>query len=150
MAASLAAPVFNYADSIYLQMLWYFTAFTTAASAYSYYHYGRKTVQVIKGRWESSITIRKEAIYIIGGNASENLWEFPDFGVQLVKGLVGTNHVIKIEVMCIENKLDHGHMQNFQCIFKHKYNYNLEFLILDFLIIRDELFQLLSVLFYVF
>ncbi|XP_055977423.1 cardiolipin synthase (CMP-forming) [Sorex fumeus] len=50
VAASLAAPVFNYADSIYLQILWYFTAFTTAASAYSYYHYGRKTVQVIKGR----------------------------------------------------------------------------------------------------
>ncbi|XP_020770176.2 cardiolipin synthase (CMP-forming) isoform X2 [Bos indicus] len=50
VAASLAAPVFNYADSIYLQILWCFTAFTTAASAYSYYHYGRKTVQVIKGR----------------------------------------------------------------------------------------------------
>uniref|UniRef100_A0A8C3W8X9 Cardiolipin synthase (CMP-forming) n=1 Tax=Catagonus wagneri TaxID=51154 RepID=A0A8C3W8X9_9CETA len=50
VAASLAAPVFNYADSIYLQVLWCFTAFTTAASAYSYYHYGRKTVQVIKGR----------------------------------------------------------------------------------------------------
>ncbi|KAM6164871.1 cardiolipin synthase (CMP-forming) [Rhynchocyon petersi] len=50
VAASLAAPVFNYADSIYLQILWYFTAFTTAASAYSYYHYGRKTVQVIKDR----------------------------------------------------------------------------------------------------
>ncbi|XP_033041550.1 cardiolipin synthase (CMP-forming) isoform X1 [Trachypithecus francoisi] len=48
VAASLAAPVFNYADSIYLQILWCFTAFTTAASAYSYYHYGRKTVQVIK------------------------------------------------------------------------------------------------------
>ncbi|XP_040836909.1 cardiolipin synthase (CMP-forming) [Ochotona curzoniae] len=50
VAASLAAPVFNYADSVYLQMLWCLTAFTTAASAYSYYHYGRKTVQVIKGR----------------------------------------------------------------------------------------------------
>ncbi|KAM8775576.1 cardiolipin synthase (CMP-forming) [Rhynchonycteris naso] len=50
VAASLAAPVFNYADSIYLQILWCFTAFTTAASAYSYYHYGRKTIQVIKGR----------------------------------------------------------------------------------------------------
>ncbi|KAM9059497.1 cardiolipin synthase (CMP-forming) isoform 1-T1 [Megaptera novaeangliae] len=50
VAASLAAPVFNYADSIYLQILWCLTAFTTAASAYSYYHYGRKTVQVIKGR----------------------------------------------------------------------------------------------------
>ncbi|XP_070103525.1 cardiolipin synthase (CMP-forming) isoform X2 [Equus przewalskii] len=50
VAASLAAPVFNYADSIYLQILWCFTAFTTAASAYSYYHYGRKTVQVIKGK----------------------------------------------------------------------------------------------------
>ncbi|XP_006894327.1 PREDICTED: cardiolipin synthase [Elephantulus edwardii] len=50
VAASLAAPVFNYADSIYLQILWCFTAFTTAASAYSYYHYGRKTVQVIKDR----------------------------------------------------------------------------------------------------
>ncbi|XP_060042654.1 cardiolipin synthase (CMP-forming) isoform X1 [Erinaceus europaeus] len=50
VAASLAAPVFNYADSIYLQILWCCTAFTTAASAYSYYHYGRKTVQVIKGR----------------------------------------------------------------------------------------------------
>ncbi|KAM5246464.1 cardiolipin synthase (CMP-forming) [Ctenodactylus gundi] len=50
VAASLAAPVFNYADSVYLQVLWCFTAFTTAASAYSYYHYGRKTVQVIKDR----------------------------------------------------------------------------------------------------
>ena len=50
VAASLAAPVFNYANSIYLQILWCFTAFTTAASAYSYYHYGRKTVQAIKGR----------------------------------------------------------------------------------------------------
>ncbi|XP_076972074.1 cardiolipin synthase (CMP-forming) isoform X1 [Tamandua tetradactyla] len=50
VAASLAAPVFNYADSIYLQILWCFTAFTTAASAYSYYHYGRKTIQVIKDR----------------------------------------------------------------------------------------------------
>ncbi|XP_010605807.1 cardiolipin synthase (CMP-forming) isoform X1 [Fukomys damarensis] len=50
VAASLAAPVFNYADSIYLHILWCFTAFTTAASAYSYYHYGRKTVQVIKDR----------------------------------------------------------------------------------------------------
>ncbi|XP_054111184.1 cardiolipin synthase (CMP-forming) isoform X2 [Callithrix jacchus] len=48
VAASLAAPVFNYADSIYLQILWCCTAFTTAASAYSYYHYGQKTVQVIK------------------------------------------------------------------------------------------------------
>ncbi|XP_027696132.1 cardiolipin synthase (CMP-forming) [Vombatus ursinus] len=50
VAASLAAPVFNYVDSIYLQILWCFTAFTTTASAYSYYHYGRKTVQVIKGK----------------------------------------------------------------------------------------------------
>nr|XP_004661562.2 cardiolipin synthase (CMP-forming) isoform X1 [Jaculus jaculus] len=50
VAASLAAPVFNYADSICLQILWCCTAFTTAASAYSYYHYGRKTVQVIKDR----------------------------------------------------------------------------------------------------
>ncbi|XP_021049345.1 cardiolipin synthase (CMP-forming) isoform X1 [Mus pahari] len=50
VAASLAAPVFNYADSVYLQILWCCTAFTTAASAYSYYHYGRKTVQVIKGK----------------------------------------------------------------------------------------------------
>ncbi|XP_036606454.1 cardiolipin synthase (CMP-forming) [Trichosurus vulpecula] len=50
VAASLAAPVFNYVDSIYLQILWCFTAFTTTASAYSYYHYGRKTIQVIKGK----------------------------------------------------------------------------------------------------
>ncbi|NWZ36352.1 CRLS1 synthase, partial [Brachypodius atriceps] len=48
VAASLAAPVFNYVDSIYLQTLWCITAFTTVTSAYSYYHYGRKTVQVIK------------------------------------------------------------------------------------------------------
>uniref|UniRef100_A0A5F8GJ99 Cardiolipin synthase (CMP-forming) n=1 Tax=Monodelphis domestica TaxID=13616 RepID=A0A5F8GJ99_MONDO len=50
VAASLAAPVFNYTESIYLQTLWCLTAFTTTASAYSYYHYGRKTVQVIKGK----------------------------------------------------------------------------------------------------
>nr|XP_032634973.1 cardiolipin synthase (CMP-forming) [Chelonoidis abingdonii] len=50
VAASLAAPVFDYVDSIYLQTLWCITAFTTAASAYSYYHYGRKTVQVINNK----------------------------------------------------------------------------------------------------
>ncbi|KAM6207930.1 cardiolipin synthase (CMP-forming) isoform 1-T1 [Sarcoramphus papa] len=50
VAASLAAPVFNYVDSIYLQTLWCITAFTTVASAYSYYHYGRKTVQVINNK----------------------------------------------------------------------------------------------------
>ncbi|KAM6309657.1 cardiolipin synthase (CMP-forming) [Podargus strigoides] len=48
VAASLAAPVFNYVDSIYLQTLWCITALTTVTSAYSYYHYGRKTVQVLK------------------------------------------------------------------------------------------------------
>ncbi|XP_039594800.1 cardiolipin synthase (CMP-forming) isoform X1 [Polypterus senegalus] len=47
VAASLAAPVFQYVDSICLQALWYITATTTAASAYSYYHYGKKTVQVL-------------------------------------------------------------------------------------------------------
>ncbi|XP_058691420.1 cardiolipin synthase (CMP-forming) isoform X1 [Poecile atricapillus] len=50
VAASLAAPVFNYVDSIYLQTLWCITAFTTVTSAYSYYHYGRKTVQVIRNK----------------------------------------------------------------------------------------------------
>ncbi|XP_038251163.1 LOW QUALITY PROTEIN: cardiolipin synthase (CMP-forming) [Dermochelys coriacea] len=50
VAASLAAPVFDYVDSIYLQTLWCITAFTTATSAYSYYHYGRKTVQVINNK----------------------------------------------------------------------------------------------------
>ncbi|OCT77717.1 hypothetical protein XELAEV_18028811mg [Xenopus laevis] len=48
VAASLAAPVFNYVDSIYLQTLWFITAFTTAASAYSYYHYGQETVKVLR------------------------------------------------------------------------------------------------------
>ncbi|XP_067116508.1 cardiolipin synthase (CMP-forming) [Osmerus mordax] len=46
-AASLAAPVFYYTDSFYLQSLWYITAVTTAASGYSYYHYGKKTVEVL-------------------------------------------------------------------------------------------------------
>ncbi|XP_075269481.1 cardiolipin synthase (CMP-forming) [Opisthocomus hoazin] len=50
VAASLAAPVFNYVDSVYLQTLWCITALTTVTSAYSYYHYGRKTVQVINDK----------------------------------------------------------------------------------------------------
>ncbi|KAF7239843.1 Cardiolipin synthase (CMP-forming) [Varanus komodoensis] len=50
VAASLAAPVFNYVDSVYLQSLWCITAFTTTASAYSYYHYGQKTVQVLNNK----------------------------------------------------------------------------------------------------
>ncbi|XP_053568153.1 cardiolipin synthase (CMP-forming) [Bombina bombina] len=47
VAASLAAPVFNFVDSIYLQTLWCITAFTTAASAHSYYRYGRQTVKIL-------------------------------------------------------------------------------------------------------
>ncbi|XP_035461392.1 cardiolipin synthase (CMP-forming) [Scophthalmus maximus] len=47
VAASLAAPVFQYTDSVVLQCIWYITALTTAASGYSYWHYGRKTVKVL-------------------------------------------------------------------------------------------------------
>ncbi|KAM3606020.1 uncharacterized protein V6R79_009377 [Siganus canaliculatus] len=50
VATSLAAPVFQYTDSVFLQCLWYITAATTAASGYSYWHYGRKTVQVLNTR----------------------------------------------------------------------------------------------------
>ncbi|XP_029114578.1 cardiolipin synthase (CMP-forming) isoform X1 [Scleropages formosus] len=46
-AATLAAPVFHYTDSAFLQALWLITALTTAASGYSYYHYGKKTVEVL-------------------------------------------------------------------------------------------------------
>lgn len=47
VAASLASPVFHYTDSVFLQSLWYITALTTTVSAYSYYHYGKKTVEVL-------------------------------------------------------------------------------------------------------
>ncbi|XP_043912433.1 cardiolipin synthase (CMP-forming) isoform X3 [Protopterus annectens] len=47
VAASLAAPVFHYIDSLFLQVLWYITAFTTTASAYSYYRYGKRTVDIL-------------------------------------------------------------------------------------------------------
>ncbi|XP_030635493.1 cardiolipin synthase (CMP-forming) [Chanos chanos] len=47
VAVSLASPVFHYTDSVLLQSLWYVTALTTVASGYSYYHYGRKTVEVL-------------------------------------------------------------------------------------------------------
>lgn len=47
VAASLASPIFHYTDSVLLQSLWYVTALTTVASGYSYYHYGRKTVEVL-------------------------------------------------------------------------------------------------------
>ncbi|XP_024153740.1 cardiolipin synthase (CMP-forming) [Oryzias melastigma] len=50
VAASLAAPVFQFTDSVLLQCLWYITAVTTTASGYSYWHYGRKTVQVLNTR----------------------------------------------------------------------------------------------------
>ncbi|XP_054655190.1 cardiolipin synthase (CMP-forming) isoform X3 [Dunckerocampus dactyliophorus] len=50
VAASLAAPVFQYTDSVLLQCLWYVTAITTTVSGYSYWHYGRKTVQVLNTR----------------------------------------------------------------------------------------------------
>jgi len=48
VAASLASPVFHYTDSLFLQSLWYITAVTTAASGFSYYHYGMKTVEALK------------------------------------------------------------------------------------------------------
>ncbi|XP_030298806.1 cardiolipin synthase (CMP-forming) isoform X2 [Sparus aurata] len=50
VASSLAAPVFQYTDHVLLQCLWYVTAVTTAASGYSYWHYGRKTVKVLNTR----------------------------------------------------------------------------------------------------
>ncbi|XP_053291823.1 cardiolipin synthase (CMP-forming) [Pleuronectes platessa] len=50
VASSLAAPVFQYTDCVLLQCLWYVTAVTTAASGYSYWHYGRKTVQLLNTR----------------------------------------------------------------------------------------------------
>ncbi|KAG7328435.1 hypothetical protein KOW79_008379 [Hemibagrus wyckioides] len=50
VAVSLASPIFHYTDSVFLQSLWYVTALTTVASGYSYYHYGRKTVEVLNNR----------------------------------------------------------------------------------------------------
>ncbi|KAK7901801.1 hypothetical protein WMY93_018570 [Mugilogobius chulae] len=50
VAASLAAPVFQYTDSAALQCLWLVTAVTTTASGYSYWHYGRKTVKILNSR----------------------------------------------------------------------------------------------------
>uniref|UniRef100_A0A3B3ZYC8 Cardiolipin synthase (CMP-forming) n=1 Tax=Periophthalmus magnuspinnatus TaxID=409849 RepID=A0A3B3ZYC8_9GOBI len=50
VAASLAAPVFQYTDCAALQCLWFVTAVTTAASGYSYWHYGRKTVKLLNTR----------------------------------------------------------------------------------------------------
>ncbi|CAL9687719.1 unnamed protein product [Knipowitschia caucasica] len=50
VAASLAAPVFQYTDSTMLQCLWFITAVTTTASGYSYWHYGRKTVKLLNTR----------------------------------------------------------------------------------------------------
>ncbi|XP_053731882.1 cardiolipin synthase (CMP-forming) [Synchiropus splendidus] len=50
VAASLAAPVFHFTDCILLQCLWYVTAVTTAATGYSYWHYGRKTVRVLNSK----------------------------------------------------------------------------------------------------
>lgn len=47
VAASVASPVFHYTDSLLLQSLWYITALTTVSSSYSYYHYGRKTVEIL-------------------------------------------------------------------------------------------------------
>ncbi|XP_078262060.1 cardiolipin synthase (CMP-forming) isoform X2 [Rhinoraja longicauda] len=47
VAASLAAPVFQFVDSVFLHTLWYVTSLTTVASAYSYYLHGKNTVQVL-------------------------------------------------------------------------------------------------------
>ncbi|XP_028846087.1 cardiolipin synthase (CMP-forming) [Denticeps clupeoides] len=47
VAASLASPVLHCTDSMLLHSLWYITALTTVASGYSYYHYGKKTVEVL-------------------------------------------------------------------------------------------------------
>ncbi|XP_076834435.1 cardiolipin synthase (CMP-forming) [Brachyhypopomus gauderio] len=47
VAASLASPIFHYTDSVLLHLLWYVTALTTVASGYSYYHYGRKTIEIL-------------------------------------------------------------------------------------------------------
>ncbi|KAM9726211.1 cardiolipin synthase (CMP-forming) [Menidia menidia] len=50
VAASLAAPVFQYTDSMLLPCLWSITAVTTAASGYSYWHYGRQTVKMLNSK----------------------------------------------------------------------------------------------------
>ncbi|XP_062912277.1 cardiolipin synthase (CMP-forming) isoform X2 [Mobula hypostoma] len=47
VAASLAAPVFQFVDSMFLHTLWYVTALTTVASGCSYYIHGRNAVQVL-------------------------------------------------------------------------------------------------------
>ncbi|XP_069788527.1 cardiolipin synthase (CMP-forming) [Narcine bancroftii] len=47
VAASLAAPVFHFVDSVFLHTLWYVTALTTIASGYSYFLHGKNTVKVL-------------------------------------------------------------------------------------------------------
>ncbi|KAF8765158.1 Cardiolipin synthase (CMP-forming) like protein [Argiope bruennichi] len=49
VSASLAAPVFNYVDHIYLHILWYITATTTVLSAASYLYYNNSTYKLFTG-----------------------------------------------------------------------------------------------------
>ncbi|CAL1271667.1 unnamed protein product [Larinioides sclopetarius] len=49
VSASLAAPVFNYVDHMYLHILWYVTATTTVLSAASYMYYNQSTYKLFTG-----------------------------------------------------------------------------------------------------
>ncbi|GBO01165.1 hypothetical protein AVEN_245369-1 [Araneus ventricosus] len=49
VSASLAAPVFNYVDHMYLHTLWYVTATTTVLSAASYLYYNNSTYKLFSG-----------------------------------------------------------------------------------------------------
>ncbi|XP_055948264.1 probable cardiolipin synthase (CMP-forming) [Argiope bruennichi] len=49
VSASLAAPVFNYVDHMYLHILWYITATTTVLSAASYLYYNNSTYKLFTG-----------------------------------------------------------------------------------------------------
>ncbi|GFS55861.1 cardiolipin synthase [Nephila pilipes] len=54
VAASLAAPVFNYVDHLFLHYLWYITATTTVMSAASYLYYKKSTYRLFNSEEKDS------------------------------------------------------------------------------------------------
>lgn len=54
VAASLASPVFNYVDHLYLHYLWYITATTTVMSAASYLYYKNSTYSFFRSEKKES------------------------------------------------------------------------------------------------
>ncbi|GAB1286940.1 Cardiolipin synthase (CMP-forming) [Apodemus speciosus] len=120
VAASLAAPVFNYADSIYLQVLWVLYRVHHSCVSIQLLSLWSENCSGDKGQMRGTQIQQQESNLCHQQQRQRKLQDFPDLGVQLAKGPVRQTMSSKPKKWTAKISSIMGLYRISKCIFKYK------------------------------